>query len=490
MANSILFSNIPAKNTEKTNEKIIYHLSLDSSFSFICPDVKKREYFLSVISEMSSDEKTIIYRQDIIRDFEANPALLRQLTDLSSRFEELKATYKSIKKDSRHFNAGKKESVTSAKNILQTQALCLKRALLFVKAYGELLSECKLCSTGLTKLYSASNKICENEDYSKLITLCSKYENLSLNKYLDFKFSLNTQGNIEEYSLIDHRYIRITDPQLKKGLSLFKKSEGESYPCSRVDSIEISSYDELASSAITGISGLFESISEQIFAEFGALYRELAFYEVALKYVNTLSEKQIALCYPSVGEDSKVKIDQLYDLYLLVTKPQPDSVVPNDFEISGGSGGLLVLGDNGSGKTVFLRSVGTAQILFQAGLPIPCMNAQMLPFSKIVTQFSEAEKEFCEGNDAGRFEQEVRVLAQMADTLTKDSLVLLNETFQSTSYAEGAEGLYHFLNHLAALNIRWVLVSHLRQLEDMFSGANATIMHTTDGYKIEKAESH
>jgi DNA mismatch repair ATPase MutS len=124
------------------------------------------------------------------------------------------------------------------------------------------------------------------------------------------------------------------------------------------------------------------------------------------------------------------------------------------------------------------------QVLAQAGLPIPCESAEITPFSQLATEFSEAEKEFCEGNDAGRFEQEVRELAEMVDTLKEGSLVFLNETFQSTAYAEGAEGLYHLLKYFSALNIRWILVSHLRQLEEMFDNNEATILHTSDGYKI------
>ena len=72
----------------------------------------------------------------------------------------------------------------------------------------------------------------------------------------------------------------------------------------------------------------------------------------------------------------------------------------------------------------------------------------------------------------------------MVDTLKDGSLVFLNETFQSTAYAEGAEGLYHLLKHFSALNIRWILVSHLRQLEEMFENNEVTILHTAEGYKI------
>ena len=148
------------------------------------------------------------------------------------------------------------------------------------------------------------------------------------------------------------------------------------------------------------------------------------------------------------------------------------------------NGGLLVFGNNGSGKTVYLRSIGTMQILAQAGLPVPCESAEIAVFSQLATQFSEAEKEFCVGNDAGRFEQEVRELAAMVDTLKPGSLVFLNETFQSTAYSEGAEGLFHLVKYFSDLDISWILVSHLHQLEEMFHADEVTVLHTTDGYKI------
>ena len=211
---------------------------------------------------------------------------------------------------------------------------------------------------------------------------------------------------------------------------------------------------------------------------------ELVFYDVALKYINALTAKNIPFCYPTFSTNNSITVKNLYDLYLLMSKPNPSDVIPNDFKLAESNGGLLVFGNNGSGKTVYLRSIGTMQVLAQAGLPVPCESAEISLFSQLATQFSESEKEFCEGNDAGRFEQEVRELAVMVDTLKEGSLVFLNETFQSTAYAEGAEGLYHLLKHFSALNIRWILVSHLRQVEAMFEQNEATVLHTGEGYKI------
>ena len=485
MAISILFLNERISKAEPISERILYHLSLDRSFAHICADVKKRNRFLSVISDLTDDKNEILYRQEVLKDFENNPDLLDQIISLSTRFEELRVSQKDAGKEEYRLNATGTASSAASKNILGAQALCLKRALLFVKAYGELLAKFDLKSNGLKSLLTACKELYENPEFSKLITFCSKYENFSASGYWDYKFTFNDEGRIEEYALIDHRYIHVTDLDVKKkSFSLFKKAEETNYPCARVNLSKDGLFESLAIASFSDLTKLFSSISEQIFSRFGAVGHELVFYDVALKYINALSTKNTPLCYPKISVDNGITVKNLYDLYLLMSKPNPSDVIPNDFKLGESNGGVLVFGNNGSGKTVYLRSVGTMQVLAQAGLPIPCESAEISLFSQLATQFSESEKEFCEGNDAGRFEQEVRELAAMVETLKEGSLVFLNETFQSTAYAEGAEGLYHLLKHFSSLNIRWILVSHLRQIEEMFEPNEASVLHTAEGYKI------
>lgn len=133
---------------------------------------------------------------------------------------------------------------------------------------------------------------------------------------------------------------------------------------------------------------------------------------------------------------------------------------------------------------MFLRSVATMQIFAQAGLPIPAKHAVLPIYKQIITQFSEAEKEFTAGNDAGRFEQEVRELSYMVDHLGPRSLVFLNETFQTTSYEEGATGLYHVLNFFSKRGISFICVTHLRQLEHLFLEDEVLRLYTEEGYNV------
>ena len=484
MAVSLLFLNESNFNNEPLHDKILSHLFLDRSFSYICPDEKKRKRFLKILCRLTDNKEEIIYRQNIIKDFHNNPTFFEQLSSMFKRFENLYVSQKNIVKDEYLLSATKMSSSMASKNILQMQALCLKRALLFIKGFGELIENYDLKASGLKYFYNECFKIYDSSDFSKLLMFCSRYENFSMNGFWDFKFTLNNEGYISEYELIDHKYTRIPFQQPERRPFLFfKKNEESRYQCSQLNVKSGEVYDELAIAALSDISRLISKLSEQIFSRFESIFYELEFYDVAIKYINILSNKNIMYCYPVFCSDGCCRVKKLYDLYLLLSKS--NNIIPNDFEMTCRSSGLIIFGSNGSGKTVYLRSIGTMQILAQAGLPIPCESASVTLFSRIATCFSEGEKQFNKGNSAGRFEHEVSELAVMVDTLQEGSLVFLNEIFQSTNYSEGTEALYHLLKFFSDSQIRWILVSHLKQLENFFGQDEVTIKNIYNGKILE-----
>ena len=141
------------------------------------------------------------------------------------------------------------------------------------------------------------------------------------------------------------------------------------------------------------------------------------------------------------------RANDIYDIHLIIEGLDRESIVTNDIRIEKDTDGVLFRGPNTSGKTSLLRAIGTAQIFAQAGLPVTAAAANISIRNAVYTQFSSAEKEFNVGDVAGRFEGgsgDSRIL----DNLVPYSLILLNETFQTTAYAEGAEGIQHILEVL------------------------------------------
>ena len=69
------------------------------------------------------------------------------------------------------------------------------------------------------------------------------------------------------------------------------------------------------------------------------------------------------------------------------------------------------------------------------------------------------------------------------------SLLLLNETFQTTAYDEGADGMAPILEYLSALGCGFIFVTHLTRLTELYRTApGVTVMRTSDDprtrYKI------
>lgn len=166
--------------------------------------------------------------------------------------------------------------------------------------------------------------------------------------------------------------------------------------------------------------------------------------------------------------------------------------VPNDVSLTASESGLLVKGLTDSGKTVYLRAIGSAQLFAQAGLPVLAESARMSIRHGFFSHFSSAEEEFLSGDAAGRFDQEAKEIARIISGLTPHSLLLLNETFQTTSYREGTESMYNILRFMPGLGTKYIFVTHLTRLFGYMQNENAVLANTSDDpakkYKIEIPE--
>jgi DNA mismatch repair ATPase MutS len=143
----------------------------------------------------------------------------------------------------------------------------------------------------------------------------------------------------------------------------------------------------------------------------------------------------------------------------------------------------LVVGDNNCGKTSFLRALGTAVLFAQNGLFVCAKEMKSSIYKAIFTHFSSAEDDFCETDAAGRFEGEVKEIAAIMDAIEPHSLVLLNETFQTTAYREGAQGMKEILQIFPDINCKYVFVTHMSAIFEIFPKDEATVL-TANKFKL------
>ena len=484
--------NINEPNLGRIGPRTLYHLSLDKTFAAICDDELPRSVFLKVLSMPSTDPAVITYRQQLLQELAAKPAFFPELQDLYGRFKGLRDSHdrerQAMMRQIHNSTAG--ASAQTLKNLLQANALTLKRCLAFVRSISDLLGDFRIgedCrSVALKRLFRETSEISKSASYDRLSALCKRFEDMGIDSVYDFAASLGESGQIEICRMIEHKHLHISDPDFQPRRRWFGRRTEETADtgsCVRIHMIEDTTYDKLMSVPLQLLSEQLDTLSDQLFDRFCHIADELSFYDVALRYLRSMDARDIRLTYPAVSHEQNHDISGLRDVALIMEENRTEPVIPNNI---GGNAlrGMIVFGENNSGKTVFLRSLGCAQLLAQAGLPIPADGAKMPVCTQIMTQFSEAEKEFERGNDAGRFEQEVRELASVIDDLDSGALILLNETFQTTAYDEGAEGLYHILGYFSAQKIRFLLVSHLHQLEGRFNSDEVGVYRTRPGFKV------
>lgn len=119
---------------------------------------------------------------------------------------------------------------------------------------------------------------------------------------------------------------------------------------------------------------------------------------------------------------------------------------------------VIITGPNQGGKTTFLRSVGLAQLMMQAGMFVQAESFSGNLCSGLFTHFKREEDKTME---RGKFEEELKRMSAIVDFVKPDGLILLNESFASTNEREGSEIAREVVRALREAGVKVFYVTHL-----------------------------
>src|SRR5581483_2642891 len=193
-----------------------------------------------------------------------------------------------------------------------------------------------------------------------------------------------------------------------------------------------------------------------------ALRTEVGFYLACLNLRGRLEATGLQTCFaePIAAGGQALTASGIYDPCLALRIKE--RVVPSDLDADRK---LLVMitGANQGGKSTFLRAVGLAQLMMQAGMFVAARSLRTAVCAQTFTHFKREEDETMEG---GKLDEELGRMSQIAERIRPNCLLLCNESFASTNEREGSEIAREVICAMTENGIKVVFVTHLFELAE------------------------
>lgn len=523
-------------------EDTAHDLSMDTLCESLSKMAPERQMIRIIMTHITENPEVIRYRSDVFEDILRFPKMREQLQKLLDRVDFLK-TYGSFGKESD--TAGVWELVHRLDE--------MNEYIQCVQGMYECLKETPIHSEGLQTLKEYVRRLYEDHGFEELkkdiaalkvdaskvksvtlgVNLNDRYEPVEagivsingkqftksniLSNFCDFlarkddvqegnewreDYSFHTSGHDgETMSNMERNAARIVpgiQGMMLRGMADVAK-DGQSQEVLHV-------LDRAMSSMLTRIVKKLKHILSRHVAvstsTISALLPELLYYVHWAEYVEKLMSRGFTMCKPEVLalDDREMHAKGLYNLKLaqaLYEKNEDgSSIVANDLDFDADHRIYILTGANRGGKTTITQAIGMAFLLAQGGIYVPAESFSFSPVDNIFTHYPADENQTM---DLGRLGEESKRFREIFLAATSYSLLLLNESFSTTSFEEGFFIARDVVRVLRRLGVRTIYNTHMHKLameadalnqEEGESKVASLITETEDGrrsYKIRVA---
>lgn len=487
-------------------EDAAHDLSLDVICGHLTAAEPERNMIRRIMTHLSADPEVIGYRCDVFQDILNFPPLRERMQKLLDRVDFLK-TYGSFGKDTDASGVWelihRLDEMDEYIECVQAIYACLNendiqsRGLLDLKDYvrrlyedhgfEELKKDIDALKVDTSKIKSVTLGVNLNDRFEPvevgITSINAKYFTKSgiISNFCDF---LNRQDEVQKGNEWKEQYTFRTAPDdgaVTAGfdrMAMFFVSRGFSEISGMANVSEdsrssdvIRSLDRAVSSMLTRtvkklktVLSRHVAVSTQVIS---ALIPEFMYYIRWAEYVEKLHSGGFPLCKPQLldGEKRQMRAEGIYNLKLAQAlyekKEGAASIVPNDLDFDEEHRIYILTGANRGGKTTITQAVGIAFLLAQGGIYVPAQSFAFSPVDNIFTHYPADENRTM---DLGRLGEEAKRVRELFLAATSRSLLLLNESFSTTSFEEGFYIARDVVRILRRLGVRTIYNTHMHKL--------------------------
>lgn len=513
---SILFPHGSFEACTVLSETAVHDLGLDRICESVSDKPKEQSLILGIMSRITADPDVVRFRLDVFDDIYRNPAFCERMLEILDKIEFLK-DFGSFRRDNEE-SSGTWDLVHRLEEI--------RDYISYVEALQECLGNADLKSKGLNELKAHIAEIYDDngfkelkEDIASLKATTSSLKSVTVGINLNERFEAKEIGlisiNSKEFTrstLLDHFGNLISR---KDNIKADVNWDGSTrfQPFSTSDQSAADKFMGLARTKAMMINPVLtmalvpdgdmgkdvtshmDRITDHMLSQtvrklkevlgkyvglsimnITALIPEFIYYVRWAQYIKRHVGEGLSFCKASVLDKNRedglrMRARGFYNLRLAdFVHDGKNSIVANDLDF-GSDGSLYILtGANRGGKTTITQATGLMFALAQGGVFVPASEFSFVPADCIFTHYPADEDKTL---DYGRLGEECRRFREIFSRCTSDSLLLLNETFSTTSFEEGFFIARDAVKAILKKGTRCIYNTHMHKLASDIGEINA-----------------
>ena len=502
---SLLYPRGKTYEFTKIEDDAFHDLGLDVITKEVSSEPREQSIIANILSHLSEDPDVTNYRQDVFDD-------LKNLPDIREKISEL---FEKIEFNKQYGVIRKSKDEVEGLWFLMHRLNQYRDYITCVDALKECLGDERIKSQGLKdyrtyidEVYADAHFNELKKDLEKLTKETSEIQSVTIGMNLNGRLEAVSMGIVsvnnkpfKKSNIVSNfadgiggdkikegnewngdMHYRVVEKQATQGFTNFmteaiKATNPLARSASGNTTASIANGDGIANSPAQfdtvlnrmldvmakSLRRTLDKYSEMALSEVADVIPEFIYYIRFIDFLSKIESKGFKLTKPKAVPKGDVNMQAkgFYNFKLAMNLLTPKDLVVNDLDFDNDHTIYILTGANRGGKTTATQGIGLLYALAQGGVYVPADSFVFAPADCIYTHFPADEDQTM---DLGRLGEECIRFKEIFENAKDTSLILMNETFSTTSFEEGYYIACDSIKALLTKGARTIFNTHMHKL--------------------------